>query len=147
MNKSRIPASTFEFRHRCPVQIRFNDIDMFGHLNNSVYFQFADLAKARYFMQMVGGRFNPKEIGTVVANVNCNFYAPTFFEEKIEVLTAVASISTHSLKMEQRIVNDKGDVKCIIETVMVCFDPSTGETTPVTDQWRNYITQYEGRAF
>lgn len=147
MKNTRIPAPQFEFRHRCGVQIRFNDIDMFGHLNNSVYLQFADYAKSRYFMQMMDGHFDPRRLGMVVANVNCNFYAPTFFEEKIEVLTGVETINNSSLVMEQRIVNDRGDVKCIVRSVMVSFDPATGEAVPVTDQWRKDISDFEGRQF
>ena len=27
-----------KFRHTMPVQIRFSDVDQFGHVNNSVYF-------------------------------------------------------------------------------------------------------------
>ena len=26
------------FRHTLPLQLRFNDIDLLGHVNNSVYF-------------------------------------------------------------------------------------------------------------
>ena len=28
------------FRHSIPVQMRFNDIDVLGHINNSVYFSY-----------------------------------------------------------------------------------------------------------
>ena len=28
------------FRHTLPLQLRFNDIDLLGHVNNSVYFSF-----------------------------------------------------------------------------------------------------------
>lgn len=140
-----IPEPKFEFRHRTPVQIRFNDIDMFGHLNNSVYLQFADLAKMRYFMQFMDGRFDPMQLGLVVANTNCDFYNPTYVQEKLEVLTAVASISTSSLVMEQRIVNDRGQVKCICRTIMVSFDPRTAQSVPVTDKWRHDLTEYEQR--
>lgn len=28
------------FRHSVPVQLRFNDLDPLGHVNNSVYFTF-----------------------------------------------------------------------------------------------------------
>lgn len=30
------------FRHSVPVQLRFNDLDPLGHVNNSVYFTFYD---------------------------------------------------------------------------------------------------------
>ena len=36
------------FRHVLPIQIRFNDVDKFGHVNNTVYFQFYDTAKTDY---------------------------------------------------------------------------------------------------
>lgn len=140
-----IPPPKFEFRHRTPVQIRFNDIDMFGHLNNSVYLQFADLAKMRYFMQFMDGHFDPARLGLVVANINCNFYHPAYIQEKLEVLTTVASIATSSLVMEQRVVNSDGEVKCICTTVMVGFDPRTATSVPVTDEWRADLSRFEQR--
>ena len=37
-------AEDIKFRHTMPVQIRFSDVDQFGHMNNSVYFSLYDLA-------------------------------------------------------------------------------------------------------
>ena len=37
------------YNHRVPVQLRFNDADALGHINNSVYFSFYDLGKTEYF--------------------------------------------------------------------------------------------------
>ena len=34
-----------KFKHSMPAQIRFSDVDQFGHVNNSVYFELYDLAK------------------------------------------------------------------------------------------------------
>ena len=45
----KVPAAEFPFRHHQPVQMRFTDIDMLGHLNNNVYLTFMDLAKVEYF--------------------------------------------------------------------------------------------------
>ena len=45
---------TTPFRHSIPVQLRFNDIDILGHLNNSVYFTLFDLGKTRYFEAVHG---------------------------------------------------------------------------------------------
>ena len=33
------------FRHSITVQLRFNDFDMLGHLNNSMYFSYFDIGK------------------------------------------------------------------------------------------------------
>ena len=31
-----------QFNHTLPIQLRFNDVDKFGHVNNTVYFSFLD---------------------------------------------------------------------------------------------------------
>ena len=35
-------------KHQVPVQLRFNDTDALGHVNNSTYFSFYDLGKSEY---------------------------------------------------------------------------------------------------
>ena len=39
----------YPFKCSTPLQLRFNDVDALGHVNNSVYFQFFDLGKTQYF--------------------------------------------------------------------------------------------------
>ena len=38
-----------EFHNVVPLQIRFNDVDKFGHVNNTIYFQFYDLVRRIMF--------------------------------------------------------------------------------------------------
>ena len=140
-----IPQLPFDFHHRIPVQIRFNDIDLFGHMNNSVYVQFFDLCKLAYFKQFMGGKFEQEPTAPVVASLTCTFYAPTYIDDHLEVLTAVESIATSSLVLEQRIVASDGSVKCTARTVMVNVDVKTGASAPVSEKWRNAIADYEQR--
>ena len=37
------------FTHKLPLQLRFNDIDMMGHVNNAVIMEFFDYGKMKYF--------------------------------------------------------------------------------------------------
>ena len=43
------------FHHALPIQLRFNDVDKFGHVNNTVYFSFYDLGKTEYFASVCPG--------------------------------------------------------------------------------------------
>ena len=140
-----IPQLPFDFKHRIPLQIRFNDIDLFGHLNNAVYVQFFDMGKLAYFKQFMKGGFEKEAAVPVVADIHCVFYAPTYIDERIECLTAVASIANSSLVLEQRIVGADGSVKCTARTVMVNIDTKTGASTPVSDEWRSALAAYEER--
>ena len=73
-------AEDFTFRHRIPVQIRFSDVDQFGHMNNSSYFALYDLAKTSYIRDVFGELIWDK-LGIVVANINADFLAPVFFSD------------------------------------------------------------------
>lgn len=142
----RVPEAGFTFRHRVPLQIRFNDIDMLGHLNNGVYMSFMDIGKAAYFNDVMPGNIDWKRINVVVVNINCDFYAPTYFHEQLEVLTAVVSVSERSFKIEQRIVNkNTGEVKCIGRTIMSGFDIATAQSAPIAEDWVAAFTAYEHR--
>lgn len=146
MSTHHVPEAEFEFHHHQPVQLRFNDIDMLGHLNNSVYIQLMDLGKANYFHQFINGKLNHNNLAIVVANINCDFHAPAYLEEPLEVLTAVASMGDRSLRLEQRVVNaESGEVKCRAITAMVNIDPNTGHAVEISDHWRQMISTYEGR--
>lgn len=142
----RVPVPEFPFRHEVPLQIRFNDIDLLGHLNNAVYIQFFDLGKSRYFQDVMPEGVDWRHINIVVANINCDFFAPTYITEPIAVITTITHMGEKSFALEQRIVNsDNGEVKCIAKTIMVGFDMTTGKSAPIDPKWVEALERYEQR--
>lgn len=135
-----------EKKYRCtmPVQMRFKDIDMFRHVNNTVYLEYLDLGKVRYIETVLGPMFDTRSKALVIANINVSFLAPTLHDEQVEVRTRVESIGTHSLTFGQQVVNPAtGQVKCEATVVMVAFDAATASTYVIPDQWRQAIGTYE----
>lgn len=133
-----------QFRHHCDVQIRFNDIDILGHVNNTVYFSFYDTGKAYYFNAVRRGQMNWQEVDTVIANVNCAYISPIIFGEKIEVYTRCEAIHDKSFHLRQMLVNkETGEVKSMCETVMVSFNRATKKSCSVPADWRRQFCEYE----
>lgn len=134
------------FHHRSPLQLRFNDCDVLGHVNNTVYFGFYDTGKAKYFEAVKGTPIDWQHVDTVVANINCNFLSPIYFNEEVEVLTTCLGISNKSFRLLQAIRETKtGEIKSVCESVMVCFDLESKTTCRVSDSWREDLQKYEGR--
>ncbi|MCM1005595.1 MAG: acyl-CoA thioesterase [Prevotella sp.] len=134
-----------EFRHHVDLQIRFNDIDILGHLNNTVYFSFYDTGKAYYMEAVEGGQINWQRVESVVANVDCAFINPIFFGTEIEVLTKCEHIGERSFTLFQMITDKKtGQVKSVCRTIMVSIDPETKHSVPMPQKWIKGITAYEG---
>ena len=132
--------------HITPLQLRFSDIDSLGHVNNSVYFTLMDLAKARYFLDVLGHDLNISEAGVVVVNVNCDFCAPAFFGEELAVRTSTVRIGEKSFVLSQEVFDTVTDsVKCCCRTVMCGFDPHTSTSIPIKDEWREALERFEGK--
>ena len=122
------------FRHSVPAQLRFNDIDILGHLNNTVYFSFYDTGKAYFFNSIMEE--------TVIANVDCAYLHPIFFGEEIEVLTRCKEIHEKSFVLQQLMVEKmSGAVKSACETVMVSFDPHRQVSEPIPERWRKALEE------
>ena len=134
-----------QFRHRLPVQIRFSDVDQYGHMNNSVYFSLYDLAKTAY-LRDVFGTLVWDQLGIVVANVNADFLAPVFFTDRLEIETAVTHLGHKSFTLQQRAVNSRtGQTVCQCSTVMVCFNLKTQESADIPAAYRQAIEVFEAQ--
>lgn len=131
------------YRHRLDVQKRFNDFDMFGHLNNTVYFEYLDMAKYDYFKQFMSGAFGTEPTVPVVLKIEALFLAPVHIDDCVEVHTAVTALGDTSLTLSQRIVDSKGAVKFSAETIMVNINVKTTQPETISDSWRNEFLNYE----
>ena len=126
-----------KLRHSMPVQLRFNDIDILGHLNNIVYFSLYDLAKARYLEYLYGGEIDFSKVETAIANVNCTYITQIKFGEEIEVRTRVLSVGDRSFTLRQALVEkSSNEIRSVCDSVMVCFDPATGKSAPMSTRLR-----------
>ena len=133
------------FHHILPIQLRFNDVDQFGHVNNTVYFSFYDLGKTDYF-QTVCPHVDWGRDGVVVVHTETEFLEQIRATEPIAVETAVTAIGTKSFDLLQRAINTQtGEIKCICRSVMVAFDLLQRESKPLDEEWIEAICRFEGR--
>lgn len=136
-----------DFKHILPIQLRFNDVDPFGHVNNSVYFTFYDLGKTTYLKDLIEQHHLRRDgMAIVLVNANANFLSPVVANEHVSVQTAVVEVGHKSFKLLQQLIDvDTQEVKCICSSVMVAFDSKTQTSMPLPEEWKKYFCEYEGR--
>lgn len=131
------------FHHQMPAQLRFSDVDRFGHVNNSVYFSLFDMCKTRYFFDVAGKDFFDR-ISTVVVHVDANFISPVFFPDEIVIQTSIRKLGHTSFTIFQRAINKRtGDVKCECETVMVMVDNEIKKSVDIPAEFRSAVAAFE----
>jgi len=133
------------FNASLPVQIRFNDIDALGHINNNIYFSFFDLGKTDYFEAIKPTTVSWIDGLIVVAHIEVDFLSPIYYKENIAVDTKVIKLGDKSGVFLQQIRNVKNnEVKCRCESVFVTYDANTQSSMHIPDVWREAISKYEG---
>lgn len=126
------------------MQLRFSDADQFGHVNNSVFFQYYDTAKIHYVKTVCPE--TDKKYAIVVVHIEADFMAQVHTDERVAVQTAVIRIGKKSFTLQQRLINlDDNEVKCVVQTVMVTYDLELNQSVPVPSEWVEAMCNYEGR--
>ena len=139
-----IKEENIAYRHILPLQIRFNDVDKFGHVNNTVYFQFYDTAKTDYISTVCKG-VDWERLAIVVVKIEAEFLAQIKGDSHIAGRTRVTKIGNKSFHLEQDVIDvDTQEVKSRCLSIMVLFDLEHQQTIPLPDEWRQAISSYEG---
>ena len=133
-----------QFHHVLPLQIRFNDVDKFGHVNNTVYFQFYDTAKTDYIASVCKG-VDWERLAIVVVKIDAEFVAQIKANDHIAGRTRVVKIGNKSFHLEQDGIDvDTQEVKSRCFSIMVLYDLEHQQTIPIPDEWRQAMSIYDG---
>lgn len=130
--------------HSVEIQIRFNDIDMMGHVYNAKYQDFFDFARLEYFDGVLGDLITWAHKGLVIASVKVDYMQPTFFKDRIHVVTHVAKVGEKSLEMYQKIFKiGSNEPVAVCKSVMVYFDMQKRFSMRIPDEWRKLFLKTE----
>lgn len=133
-----------EFNHQETIQIRFNDIDVLGHVNNAVQIMYYDYGKVKYFETLKKQVIDWGGEELVMVNINVDFMEPIFMSNKIVVKTKVYEIGNKSVKLIQMLQDkDTGRIKSVCRSVMCGFDAKTNTSLLISDEWRDLINSFE----
>jgi len=134
-----------DFKHNLEIQIRFNDVDGFRHINNAIVQEYFDLGRMDYLINILN--FDYKQVDNenlVIVSNKTDFFQPLHLLDKLKVYTKVYQIGEKSIKMLQWLVKDdeiNPAVTC--SSVMAGFIPSKETSMAIPDKWRKALNEYE----
>jgi acyl-CoA thioester hydrolase len=132
-----------QFFHQSPVQIRFNDIDGLGHVNNTTIQEYFDLGRVEYFKAVFGGQVNWNEFAAIIASIKTDFAFPVFINDRLIVQTKITNIGNKSMQLLQHLTDEDKNIKAKCESTMVGFDHKNQSSAIISDEWRKLINNIE----
>jgi acyl-CoA thioester hydrolase len=133
----------FRFRHQ--LKVRFRDCDLFGHVNNAVFFTYMEEARWAYWRELTGDFPHGSLPGLILARAECDFIRPVRPGERIDVWLGTTKIGTTSLSLDCEMLDERGSPVAKGKAVLVTYDYSAARPTPVPDWCRAKLEEYEGR--
>jgi acyl-CoA thioester hydrolase len=92
------PRDAYPFFSR--ITTRWMDNDVYGHINNVVYYSFFDSAVNGYLIERGALDIHAGAVIGLVVETHCNFFAALQFPQFVEAGVRVAHVGTSSVRYE-----------------------------------------------
>ena len=106
-----MPASTAraDYKHFLPLQTRWADNDIYGHMNNVVYYGLFDTIVNDYLIKAGALDIHNGAVIGFVVETGCKYFAPLEFPQKLDGALRVAHIGNSSVRYELAIFREGED--------------------------------------
>lgn len=126
-------------KFRMPLEVRWGDMDAFGHVNSGAYLAYLEEARVRW-MDSVPSHWQSDETGPVVANISLNYRHAIHWPAEIEVTLKALSPGRSSIKLEHEIRAQvdppeenpgQGTLYADATVTLVWIDKNSGDSVPL----------------
>lgn len=123
------------------VDVRYQDVDALGHVNNAIYATYLEEARVEYLPDVLG---DTGAIEAVLANLEVDYRRPVTIEDDVvEVRIEAVDVGTKSITFAYE-VYARGELAAEASTVQVAYDEETRESVPLPEAWRQRVREFEG---
>lgn len=152
MTRRAVPP-TGEFIYRQPIEVRFNDTDALGHVNNAVYLSYFEMGRSGYYVLLMGVPFgrdpDADRYTTVISEATVHYRTPAFYGEPLIVECRVGWVTRSAFGLEYRVLSEGSafaPARHVADgtTVHVRWDIAAGRVTRLPADFRGRVEAFEG---
>ena len=134
------PAIRADFKIYEPIETRWADNDVYGHINNVTYYAYFDTAVNRRLA--ASGLLNIDQGDTIglVVETGCRYHAPAAFPDRLDAGVKVTRIGTSSVRYQIAVFREgEGDALAEGHFTHVYVDRTTRRPKALPQAWRDVL--------
>ena len=89
-----------DYKHLLPIQTRWADNDIYGHVNNVAYYGYFDTIVNDYLIAAGALDIHDGDVIGLVVETGCRYFAPVAFPDRLEGALRVRHIGASSVRYE-----------------------------------------------
>ena len=138
-----------QFKHWIDVDVRWGELDSYGHVNNVVYFSYFEASRARYMLDLgVADFLTGKRCLQMIVNCSMNFRREVRFPSQLDIGTRISEVRTSSYLMHCGIFFKDSEILSADGTgTIVCVSPETKRPMPIPEDFLEAMQCLEQRTF
>ena len=138
------PETRARFPHLLTIPTRWMDNDIYGHVNNVVYYSYFDTVINDYLIRAGGLDIHDGEVIGICAESSCKFKASFAFPEAVEAGLRVGHLGNRSVRYEIGLFKaGREDAAAIGSFVHVFVGRATMRPVPIPDGLRRALANLQ----
>ena len=130
------------YRYFLTIPTRWMDNDVYGHVNNVVYYSFFDTVVNKFLIEQSQLDYSKGKVVGLVVETKCQYFAPIAFPDVVVAGIRVAHIGTSSVRYEIGLFkNDEDNPAAEGHFVHVYVTRSGNKPTPLSTQMRSVLAK------
>jgi len=129
-----------DYRHFLTIPTRWMDNDVYGHVNNVVYYSYFDTVVNQYLIDAGALVIESSPVIGLVVETGCRYFAPVTFPDRVEAGLRVARLGNSSVRYEVGLFrNDDPTPAASGHFVHVYVDRETRRPVPLPSPLRTAL--------
>jgi acyl-CoA thioester hydrolase len=130
------------YRHFLAIPTRWHDNDIYGHVNNVVFYAYFDTVVAEYYIQSGGFDIHGSSVIGLVVETLCRYHKPLAFPDVIDAGLRVARLGSSSVRHEIGLFRAGDDTPAATgHFIHVFVDRETRRPAPIPEHIRSALAQ------
>ena len=137
MSEAPVLPHREDFLHHLPIQTRWNDNDVYGHVSNVVYYAYFDTVINRWLIAEGGLDPMTSDVVGLCVESQCRYLAPAAYPEDLDAGLRVTKVGRSSVRYEVGIFRQaKDELLALGYFVHVFVDRVGRRPAPIPDRLR-----------
>ncbi|WP_321367102.1 thioesterase family protein [uncultured Desulfuromusa sp.] len=128
------------FKFNTSIEIRFADLDAYGHVNNAVFFSYLETARVKLFQQHFGA-FLGTDLMFLVVRAECDYRLPIELTDQLRISISIDQVRRSSFDFGYQMHDGAGKIFAEAKTVMVCYDPQIKKPVAIPPEIKAFFAQ------
>lgn len=137
-----VPHKLSDFPHRLIIPTRWHDNDVYGHVNNVVYYAWFDTVVNRFLVDKDVLEVGKSDVVGLVVETGCSYFAPIAFPDDVVAGLRVAKLGNSSVRYEIGLFrNDETEASAQGHFVHVYVDEHSRRPVSLPDAMRTVLSE------